>query len=604
MTATYAPPAPDVTEPGRHRIAVLGAGALGRPLGGLLRAAGHTVTFGSRDPESATARTGTPAADPATAVAAADVVVLAVPHAAVPGLLPCLAAPLSGKIVVDATNPVAHDPAGRLTSALPPGRTEGRHLAAALPGARVVRAFTHVPAELVASRGAGQPHRWAMAVAGDDPGAVTVVADLVRDAGFTPVVLGGLDDSAALDPGGALFGHLGTEADLRAAAALPSVPPAMVLAGGDPLAPLFAPLTIGGLTLPNRIVMAPMTRALSPRGVPGPDVAAYYARRARHGVGLIVTEGTVIDHPASASSPDVPRFHGADALDGWAEVVRAVHDEGGRIAPQLWHVGLDPLFASGLRPLPSGAEPVSPSGVLDPADPDRRVGRVLTESGIAEVVASFGRAAARARALGFDAIELHAAHGYLIDQFLWSATNRRTDRYGGDLVARGRFAAEVVAACRAATAPDFPIILRFSQWKVDHYDARLAERPARLAAFLGPLVDAGVDVFHCSTRRFWLPEFPGSPLTLAGWTRRLSGRPAIAVGSIGLDGSEFLTYLDGGGALPGAVDEAVARLGRGEFDLVALGRALLADPEWPEKVRAGRTGELRAFEAADLAGLH
>ena len=367
---------------------------------------------------------------------------------------------------------------------------------------------------------------------------------------------------------------------------------------------LFDPFHAGSLQLPNRIVMAPMTRALSPDGVPGPDVAGYYQRRAAQGVGLIITEGTVVEHPASSSSTSVPRFYGADALDGWAETVRQVHAAGGRIVPQLWHVGLDPLVwgkpdGETRRTFAPGVEPISPSGI-DPCRPEVTTGRAMTAGDIDDVVAAFARAAAQAHRLGFDGIELHAAHGYLIDQFLWEVTNRRSDHYGGDLVSRVRFAADIVRACRAATGPAFPIILRFSQWKVGFYDARLAHTPQQLAMLLEPLVDAGVDLFHCSTRRFWRPEFPGSPLNLAGWTKQLTGKPSITVGSVGLDDSDFLDYLDGVGAAASDVTAVAQRLATGEFDLVAVGRALIADPGWPEKIRAGRTSELVAFDVSML----
>ena len=356
----------------------------------------------------------------------------------------------------------------------------------------------------------------------------------------------------------------------------------------NPAAPLFEPFQARSLSLPNRIVMAPMTRELSPHGVPGPDVAAYYARRAAHGVGLIITEGTVVDHPASSSSTSVPRFHGADALAGWAHVVESVHAAGGSIIPQLWHVGLDPLVwgrppTEVRRAMPDGVTPVSPSGI----DPDgTATARSLSRSEIAQLVESFARAAGAARRLGFDGIELHGAHGYLIDQFLWEATNRREDEYGGTPENRVRFAVEIVEACRDAIGPDLPIFFRFSQWKVGHYAARLAADPTRLEALLDPLARAGVDVFHCSTRRFWQPEFDGSPLNLAGWTKKVTGLPTVTVGSIGLADSDFLTYLDGKGAESADVGEAAARLANGEFDLVALGRALIADPGWPERVRA------------------
>ncbi len=117
---------------------------------------------------------------------------------------------------------------------------------------------------------------------------------------------------------------------------------------------LFKPLTLRNLSLSNRIVMAPMTRSFSPNGIPGPDVAAYYRRRAENGVGLIVTEGTLINHPAATGDPNVPNFHGEAALNGWAKVVKEVHEAGGKIIPQIWHVGMS-------RPMGSLPNPEAPS---------------------------------------------------------------------------------------------------------------------------------------------------------------------------------------------------------------------------------------------------
>ncbi|MFJ8982405.1 NADH:flavin oxidoreductase [Streptomyces sp. NPDC102282] len=372
---------------------------------------------------------------------------------------------------------------------------------------------------------------------------------------------------------------------------------------------LFQPLTVGSLILDNRIVMAPMTRELSSDGVPGPDVAAYYARRARNGVGLIITEGAAIGHPSAERRPSVPRLHGQDALAGWSAVVKAVHAEGGRIAAQLMHAGLDPLlWGMGARQvstvLPDGFELESPSGV-DPSHPEvPPAGRVMSRGDISRTVAAYAQTAADAQRAGFDGIELHAAHGYLIDQFLWPLTNRRTDSYGGSSQARVRFGVEVVRACRELVGPSFPIILRFSQWKVGHYAARLANTPAELAALLLPFVDAGVDMFHASTRRFWEPAFEGSELNLAGWAKKVTGKPAITVGSVGLEDSDFLTYLDGKGARIGDITAVTTRLAQGEFDMVALGRALIADPAWPSKIRAGQSRDLVPFDAEMLATLH
>lgn len=276
---------------------------------------------------------------------------------------------------------------------------------------------------------------------------------------------------------------------------------------------LFKPFTSSNLSVANRIVMAPMTRGYSPNGVPGEDVAAYYRRRAQNGVGLIVTEGTLINHPAAGASPNWPNFHGEAALNGWSNVVKEVHEAGGKIVPQLWHIGL--TRKAGSQPNPEALS-VGPSG-LDLSG--EKITQPLTENEIADLIAAYAQAAADAARIGFDGIELHGAHGYLIDQFFWGRTNHRTDQYGGDIAARTRFAAEIVKASRRAVGADFPIVLRFSQWKADNYDAKLVESPGELSQFLTPLVDAGVDVFHSSTRRYWEPEFGDSNLNLAGWTK-------------------------------------------------------------------------------------
>ncbi|WP_340023996.1 NADH:flavin oxidoreductase [Paenibacillus sp. FSL K6-1096] len=352
-------------------------------------------------------------------------------------------------------------------------------------------------------------------------------------------------------------------------------------------AALFEPFEGGGLSLANRVVMAPMTRVHSPEGVPGPEVAAYYRRRAEGGVGLIITEGTAIDHPAAVSHQNIPSFHGEAALAGWAQVVREVHAAGGKIIPQLWHVGM----ARTIGELPNAsALPIGPSGLNLAGE---QITEPMTKSQIQGIVSAFAKAAKAAKDIGFDGIELHGAHGYLIDQFFWEKTNRRTDEYGGDLEARTTFAVEIIDACRRAVGPDFPIVLRFSQWKAGAYDAKLAETPDELTRFLTPLSNAGVDIFHCSTRRFWEPEFEGSPLNLAGWTKKITGKPTITVGSVGLD-SAFTSAVTEKNQEDN-IDRLLERLEQAEFDLVAVGRALISDPAWPAKVQAGKTDEIIPF---------
>ncbi len=356
---------------------------------------------------------------------------------------------------------------------------------------------------------------------------------------------------------------------------------------------LGRPFTVGDLTVSNRIVMAPMTRNMSPNGVPGPDVAEYYARRAANNVGLIVTEGTYIHRPAAGAYDNVPHFYGEQSLAGWARVAERVHRAGGRIIPQLWHTGA----------ARTATEPPaeSPSGVGLDGNPN---GKAMTQTDIDATVAAFAEAAAAAERVGFDGVELHGAHGYLIDSFLWRGTNRRTDGYGGDPASRARFAAEVVAAVRAAVSSGFPIFFRLSQWKSENYQAKIAENPAELDRILTPLVDAGVDAFHASTRRYWLPEFDGSDLNLAGWVKKLTGKATVTVGSVGLD-QEFLGsagWQKRAGVV--GIDQLLDRLDRDEFDLVAVGRALLANPDWATKALENRLDETIPYDRAVLKSLN
>jgi len=234
----------------------------------------------------------------------------------------------------------------------------------------------------------------------------------------------------------------------------------------------------------------------------------------------------------------------------------------------------------------------------------KQVGQPMSEADIADTIDAFAKAAGAAQEIGFDAVEIHGAHGYLIDQFFWEGANRRDDSWGGDFVSRTRFAAEIVKAIRARVGEAYPIILRFSQWKQQDFAARLAQSPDELARFLEPLAAAGTDIFHCSTRRFWEPEFEGSSLNLAGWAKKLAGKPTITVGSVGLKGADFVqTFRTRETSDVGELGELESRLERGEFDLVAVGRALLADAQWAAKVRDGRFAELAPFSASSLATL-
>lgn len=348
---------------------------------------------------------------------------------------------------------------------------------------------------------------------------------------------------------------------------------------------LFAPFTYKNLHLKNRIVMAPMTRAFSDNGVPTQQIADYYARRAASEVGLILSEGTVINRPASKNMQNIPDFYGTEALNGWKNVIDAVHENGGKMGPQIWHVG------------DTRSSPDYPTVEMEKAS-------TMTLEDIQDTIAQFAASAKSAKDLGFDVLEIHGAHGYLIDQFFWEVTNTRTDEYGGKtLKERSKFAVDIIKAMRAEVGPDFTIIIRLSQWKQQDYNSRLATTPAEMEEWLLPMKEAGVDIFHCSQRRFWEPEFEGSDLNFAGWAKKVTGQPTITVGSVGLNG-DFMGAFAGKGSEKSDLTELLKRLDRQDFDLVAVGRAILSDYQWAKKVKEGKFDKISDFAGESLGVLY
>ncbi|WP_231337533.1 oxidoreductase [Paraburkholderia sprentiae] len=343
-----------------------------------------------------------------------------------------------------------------------------------------------------------------------------------------------------------------------------------------------------------------MTRSSSPAGVPTAEMASYYRRRAEHGVGLIITEATGISRPAALNEPNIPQFHGDAALTNWKIVADEVHAAGGRIVPQLIHVGQKRSNAASDWTPSSPYE--SPSGLSLTGQP---VGQPMTDADIAQTIDAFARAAADAERIGFDGVELHAAHNYLINQFFAADLNLRSDQYGGStLLERSRFAIEILQAIRAVVSHDFPVILRLSQWKPKDINARLAPTPQVLEQWLGALVDAGTDAFHLSQQRYWQAAFPefDSELNLAGWAKKLTGVTAITVGAVGLTGDVYESFA-GKSAQKTSIDDLLARLERDEFDLVAVGRPLLQDAAWLEKVRQNRFDAIADFTPEAFATL-
>ncbi|HMP56520.1 MAG TPA: 12-oxophytodienoate reductase [Novosphingobium sp.] len=369
--------------------------------------------------------------------------------------------------------------------------------------------------------------------------------------------------------------------------------------------PLLEPLTVRGLTLPNRIIMSPMTRGASPNGVPGGDVAAYYARRAAGGVGTIFTESVFVDDKGTmgkfgleggTDKPNPwPLMFGKAPLEGWRGVVDAVHAAGAVIFPQLMHLGVQRSPAkdeswgtihisspSGLFGTPEESAGLPPEAQAAFSGEDR----AMTEAEILSVIAAFASAAAGAKSVGFDGIALHGGHGYLIDNFMRAETNRRTDRWGGDHLGRMRFPVELVRAVRAAIGDDMPISFRFSQWTHHNLDAQLFPTRRILEDILGALNEAGVDIFEASARAFTDTVFEGDDRNLAALTREIAGKPTVMIGGTGVYREKYESALVPPKVIDN-VDEVMERFARGEFDLLAVGRSLLNDPDWVKKAMTG-----------------
>ncbi|MEV0940054.1 NADH:flavin oxidoreductase/NADH oxidase [Micromonospora wenchangensis] len=336
---------------------------------------------------------------------------------------------------------------------------------------------------------------------------------------------------------------------------------------------LFTPLALRGVTLPNRIALAPMCQySAGPDGLPTDWHLVHLGSRAVGGAGLVVTEATAVVPEGRISPQDTGIWSDAH-VDAWRPVTAFVAAQGAVPAVQLAHAGFKAStyrpWAAGRGGVPDaegGWTPVGPGA--EPFLPDYRRPTALDETGIAGVVAAFATAAGRAVDAGFAAVEIHAAHGYLLHEFLSPLTNHRTDGYGGDRAARMRLTLEVARAVRAAVGEQVPVLTRISAtdwvdggWTVDDSVALAAE----LAATGVDLVDASSGGASTGAA---IPVGPGYQVPLAARIRREAGVPTGAVGLI---------------VEPEQAEQIVAA---GEADLVLLGRELLRDPYWPRRAAA------------------
>jgi 2,4-dienoyl-CoA reductase-like NADH-dependent reductase (Old Yellow Enzyme family) len=225
----------------------------------------------------------------------------------------------------------------------------------------------------------------------------------------------------------------------------------------------------------------------------------------------------------------------------------------------------------------------------------------MTPQDINETIEAFASDAKYCEEIGFDGVEIHGAHGYLIDNFFWKGTNEREDLYGGSINNRSQLATDIVKAIRSNVSDNFIVGLRFSQWKQQDYEAKLALSPESLKKVIGPPTEAGLDYLHSSMRRFWESEFEGSKENLAYWTKKLTGLPTISVGSVGLD-SDFIDMS--APASPTNIDMAIRDISNKKYDMVAVGRALLADHEWVIKMQEGRVKDVIPYTQEALYKLY
>ncbi|MEI2296790.1 NADH:flavin oxidoreductase [Ensifer sp. MJa1] len=352
-----------------------------------------------------------------------------------------------------------------------------------------------------------------------------------------------------------------------------------------PPSPVFAGTRLKQLDFANRLSVAPMTRiSASATGVPGDRMRRYYERYARGGFSLITTEGIYTDKAYSQTYRNQPGLTDAEQAAAWRRVTDAVHAAGGRIFAQLMHGG---ALAQGnpYRPDTIGPSAIRPKGSQMTGyhgDGPYALPREISETEIAEAIEGFANAARLAMEVsGFDGIEVHGANGYLLDQFFTDFSNRRTDRWGGDIVDRLGLSLDVSKSVREAIGPGVPLGLRLSQGKVNDFRHKWAERERGAARVFEALAESSLDFVHVTEFEAWQPAFEGGDTSLVTLARRHAPKLfLIANGSLHDVARAEQVIADGA-------------------DMIALGRGALVNPDWPHRM-SGR-GELRPFELPFLA---
>jgi 2,4-dienoyl-CoA reductase-like NADH-dependent reductase (Old Yellow Enzyme family) len=348
---------------------------------------------------------------------------------------------------------------------------------------------------------------------------------------------------------------------------------------------LYTSAELGKVSLKNRIAVAPMTRtSATEHGLATDQMARYYARFARGGYSLVITEGAYPDLRHSQGYLYQPGIADDEQAQAWRQVVDAVHAQGAKIFIQLMHAGALTQGNHWRRTSvgPSAVQPVGTQLGFYRGDGPYALPQEMTIDDIAQLKKDFAAAAGRAKAVGFDGVEIHGANGYVLDQFLTDYTNVRTDAYGGSTQNRVRLLVEVSEAVRQEVGVDYTVGIRISQGKVNDYEHKWANGEQDAKIIFESLGKAGLDFIHITEFDALKPAF-GQGATLAALARRYGGLPVMANGQLGEH------------------DKAAALVDSGDATIVTLGKTALANPDWPTRI--AKAAPVAEFDFAILQPL-